>query len=231
MASQAGRRRHIATEWSSIVIMLGFVAVTATLAGAAPALAGTLARVSWTASNAQTGASSTTYSLAFTTATVGTVGSVTMTVPTGTAGTPAVSTVYGLAAGSVRLAGDELTYTLASPESLPAGVPVALTFSGLTNTTVAGPCRSTVTTRSPSRATIDAGGAPALSFGASSTAVSVIVEATLVLADDDSASGGAEPTSRDGGGAPALSVRSNDASGYTVTLLSSEGACLATPRY
>src|SRR5437763_800221 len=74
--------------------------------------AAALTNVSWTVSNTQTGATSTTYAFSFKTATAGTIKSITMTVPAGTGGTPAVAQNFGVGAGTVALASNTLTYTV-----------------------------------------------------------------------------------------------------------------------
>src|SRR5713226_241182 len=67
------------------------------------AFAGTLTGVNWSVSNTQTSATSITYAFSFKTATAGTIKSITMTVPSGTAGTPAIVHNYGIGAGTVAL--------------------------------------------------------------------------------------------------------------------------------
>jgi hypothetical protein len=109
---------------------LVLVALLALLAlGASPAFAGTLASVSWSVNNSQTGKTGVTYAFAFTTNTAGTIKSVTLTVPSGTAGTIAVGTVYGLGAGTVALA----TRT-STPSTIDSGTSGSVTFGSSSTT-------------------------------------------------------------------------------------------------
>ena len=167
---------------------LAALAIAATpLLGIAPASAATLTNTSWAVSNSQTGTTGVTYTYQLTTATAGTIGSVTATVPTGTAGTPAVGTVYGLGAGSAALSGTTLTYTVTTPAAVAAGIPIYIEFTGLTNTGNAGSYTSTVTTKDNTPVTpltIDSGTSQSVSFGASNTAVTVQVAKSLTFAND-----------------------------------------------
>jgi hypothetical protein len=211
MASQPSRQRPCATERVSAVTALGLGLALILLVFAVPALGGTLGTVSWTVSNSQVGTSAVTYSFAFTTATAGHVGAVTIGVPADTVGTPIVGAVYGLGAGKVSLAAGTLTYALATPTIVPAGVPVYLSFGGLTNSMAAGCHASTVTVRTPQGTVIDAGSSQAIAFGASSTSLCVTVGATLAVAGEDLTGlphGDARPA-----------VRSNGPTGYSLTVV------------
>ncbi|HEX3567052.1 MAG TPA: hypothetical protein VHU17_16905, partial [Acidimicrobiales bacterium] len=80
------------------------------------------------------GATATAYTYAFTTGTTSNLSSVTMTVPPGTGGTPAVGTVTGVPTGGTpSISGQILTYTFTST-SVPAGTVASVQFTGLTNT-------------------------------------------------------------------------------------------------
>jgi hypothetical protein len=78
-----------------------------------------------------------TYTYTFTTP--GSFGSVTMTVPPGTSGTPTLGTVTpsGLLGGSISLSGTTLTYS-GLTVTLSAGTAVSIQVKGLTNTATAG---------------------------------------------------------------------------------------------
>ncbi len=149
----AGRGGH------SHLILIAQSLVAASLVllawGVSPAFAGTLTKVSWTASDSQTGATAAVYSYAFTTATSGPIKSVTMTVPQGTTGSPVIEAIYGLGAGTVTLASDRLTYTVVDATDVASQDPVYLSVGGLTNTSDPGPYSSTVTTHTSLAATID----------------------------------------------------------------------------
>jgi hypothetical protein len=188
--------------------------------GASPACAGTLTRVSWTVSNSEVGARGVAYSYAFTTATGAPINSVTMTVPQGTTGSPVVEAVYGLGAGTLALADDTLTYTVADATDVSSRTPIYLSVGGLTNTAVAGVYTSSVNTCGSQPATIDGGGSQPVSFGACSTAVAVTVEATLTLADAPMSGRPIRTALRSGGlpQASALLVRCNASDGCSLTV-------------
>jgi signal peptidase I len=108
------------------------------LAGPLSFGAGTMAAPLWTISNGATNATSVRYGYSFTTATGATLSTVTMTVPSGTSGTPTGSSVTGVpAGGTVVLAGTLLTYSF-NPIYVNPGTAVTLTIGGMTNTSVAG---------------------------------------------------------------------------------------------
>jgi hypothetical protein len=81
------------------------------------------------------------------TATAGPLTAVTMTVPSDTAGTPAVGTVTpsAIAGGTVSLTGTTLGYTFGSV-SVPAGIVLSIQVTGLTNTTSSGSATSVIST-------------------------------------------------------------------------------------
>lgn len=166
----------------ALVISAAVIAASAVLAG--PASAATLTNPSWAVSNSQTGASSVTYTYQFTTATAGVVASVTMTVPSGTAGSPAVAANYGIGAGSIALSGTTLTYTVTTAVSIAAGIPLYISVSGLTNTTTSGSYTSTITTQTSVPATIDSATTAAVTFGGSNTAVTAVVAKSLTFTND-----------------------------------------------
>lgn len=128
----------------------------------------------WTASSHATSATGALYTWAWTTSVSGTLSSITMTVPSGTAGTPTVAANVGLGAGTVALAGTTLTYTITSPVNVSAGTAINLQISGLTNTATAGTYTSTLTTNTSGGA-LEQGTTPSLTFGSNSayTAVNV----------------------------------------------------------
>ena len=160
MLSRTHRGRWLRRSLLGGLLAAGLVALTA-----APAFAASLTNISWTVSNSQTGKTGVTYAYAFKTATTGTIKTVTMTVPAGTGGAVAVGTVYGLGAGTVSLAANTLTYTVTSAVSVPANIPIYVSFTGLTNTATAGSYTSTITTQTSVPATIDTGTSPAVTVG------------------------------------------------------------------
>lgn len=182
MDKTSARKRPL-MRWRAAVVALFAIAAT-TIIGVAPANAATLTDTTWDVSNNQVGSTAVTYTFQFTTATTGTIGSVTATVPTGTAGTPAAGTAYGIGAGSVALSGTTLTYTVTTPVSVAAGIPIYIEFTGLTNTTTAGTYTSTVTTLDNVAAPIDTATSPSVSFGATSTEITVQIPKSLTFTND-----------------------------------------------
>jgi len=130
-----------------LAITLG-IAASASCVIAAPVVAGSLANAQWSVSTSAANATGVHYSYRFTTATSGTVASISMTVPAGTAGTPTIVGYSGIGAGTVGLAADTLTYTVSSPVSIVSGTPVLIEVGGIRNTATLGPSTSTVTTLS-----------------------------------------------------------------------------------
>lgn len=148
-----------------------------------------LTSLSWSASSTATGASGSAYTYDFTTATGISLQSVTMAVPPGTAGTPAVGTVtvqpsyVTLASPAVTLSGGLLTFTF-TPTYVPGNAVFSIEITGLTNTATAGSYAAAVTTytnatyRPPA---VDSGVAPAVTFSATSlTSLSWSVSSTAV---------------------------------------------------
>lgn len=134
--------------------------------GTTPALdivGGPMSGVSWTPSSTGLGATGVSYSYAFTTRSTDTLVSLTATVPSGTSGTPSLTSVSGLpAGGSLSLVGTVLTYSFSSTQ-ITAGTSCTLVVGGLTNTEAAGAYNSDITTNDANGA-VDTGTASA-SFG------------------------------------------------------------------
>lgn len=132
----------------------------------AQASAATLTNATWSVSKTTDGATSTAYTYTFNAATSASLVSITMTVPTGTAGTPSVGTVSptSIAGGSVALAGTTLTYTFTSALIAP-GQAVSVQINGLTNTTTAGSYTAQITTHSSAGA-VDTGTTASVTFTA-----------------------------------------------------------------
>ena len=121
------------------------------------ASAATLAGAAWAASKTTDGATGASYTYSFSAATSAALDEITMTVPTGTAGTPSVGTVSpaSIAGGSVSLSGTTLTYSFTSATII-SNEAISVQINGITNTTTAGSDTSTITTDSSSGA-IDTG--------------------------------------------------------------------------
>lgn len=123
-----------------------------------------LANPAWSSSPASVGTSGASYAYAFTTASTALITSVTMTVPPGTAGSPALGTVTpsALAGGTVTLSGTTLTYSGLSL-TLTAGTAVSIQITGLTNTATAGSYAAEIVTQTATLP-VDSGVTPAVSL-------------------------------------------------------------------
>ena len=135
--------------------------------GTTPAVAigGSLTQLGWQVSDSTPAATGVHYTYTFTTASSSELDSVTMTVPPGTGGSPAVGTVTPAAVaagGAVSLSGGTLTYSF-SPGTVGAGTPVSIEITGLTDTSTAGSYTSDITTQDAGRG-VDAGTTPGVSF-------------------------------------------------------------------
>ena len=107
---------------------------------------------------------SATYSYTFKTATSTTVSSVTMTVPPGTTGAPAVVSHSGLGTGTAALSGAGLiTSTVTSPAPVAAGTAIGLVFTGVINTTTTGIYLADVASNATG-GPVDTGFAPAVTI-------------------------------------------------------------------
>jgi hypothetical protein len=148
----------------AVTVALAAASLAAMLIGLEqPAFAGSLASPGWSVSNSAPGATGVSYTYTFTTATASSLDSVTMTLPAGTAGTPAVAAVSPAliaAGGTVSLTGSTLTYAF-TPVTITSGTPVSIQLTGLTNTTTSGSYAAVVTT-SAGGAPVDSGTTPAV---------------------------------------------------------------------
>src|SRR5579871_2287226 len=168
---------------SALVVAACFLSLTVAAANAA-----TLTNVSWLVSNNQVGATGVSYGYSFKTATAGTIGKITFTVSgANLAGAPAISRVYGVGAGTVARVGQTVTYTVTTPVSIAAGIPIYVELSGMTNGSPAGTYTTTVTTQTAAAATIDTATSPAVTLAANNTAATVSVDKSLTLTVDTTA--------------------------------------------
>ena len=208
-----------------VLLLVSATAVAASFFAffASPASAGTPTNMSWTVSNNQVGATSVKYSYSFTTATAGTIKSITFVVSgAGLAGTPTISRNYGIGAGTVARSGQTITYTVTTAVAVAAGIPIYIEFSGLTNSTTAGSYTTVITTQTSVPATIDTGTSPAVTLAATNTAVTVTIAQSLTftinntafeLDLDPSLAALADQTATVG-----LTVQTNANSGYTLAV-------------
>lgn len=131
--------------------MLAALAVATWLAGsvvlATAAEAASLTSATWSVSASTTGATGVSYTYSFTTATASSLSSVSMTVPSGTGGSPTVGAVSpaALAGGTASLGGTTVTYSFTAAPVV-AGQAVSIQINGLTNTSTAGGYTSAITT-------------------------------------------------------------------------------------
>ncbi len=188
-----------------------------TLLQAQPAGAASLTNATWSVSNSQTGATSVTYAYNFTTAAAGLISSITMTVPSGTAGTPAIAQNFGIGAGSVALSGTTITYTVTTPALVAAGTPIYIELSNLTNTGIAGAASSTITTLAVA-VTIDSATSNSVNFGSGTVAATIqVAKATVFSIDTNSFNMMLDPvTNQSMTRAVNLGVSSNAKSGYNL---------------
>ena len=156
-----------------------------------------------------------------------------MSVPGSTGGSAAVGAVYGLGAGSVTLAGNTLTYTVATPVSVAANIPVYISFTGLTNTLFPGSRSAAVATYSPTSMPIDSGTSQSVSFGSSPTTAQVSVSRTLTFTNDTPAfTMPLDPTGLAGNQTQPviLTVLTNASAGYSLAI-SDTGLSMAAPAF
>jgi hypothetical protein len=128
--------------------------------------AGSLLGAQWSSTSAVGGTTGVSYTYSFTTATTAVLSSVTMTVPPGTGGTPAVGTVSGVPSGGtvvLSASSNTLTYSFA-PTAVAASVVASIQLTGLTNTSSVGVYSSLLATNT-AFAPVDVGITTGLGIG------------------------------------------------------------------
>jgi hypothetical protein len=220
----AMRPRH--GHWRRPLLGAALIATCLLALTASPASAAALTNMSWAVSNNQVSATNVTYTYSFTTATAGTIKSITFVVSgAGLGGVPTIARNYGIGAGTVARAGQTITYTVTAAVAIPAGIPIYLSFNGLTNSSTAGSYTTAITTQTAAPATIDTGTPAAVTLAASNTAVTVTLAQSLTFAvnntafelDMDPSLGAlADQTATVG-----LTVQTNANSGYTLAVADS----------
>ncbi len=165
----AHRHRGNPATWPrrlAVTVALALASTTVLVTGiASPAFAGSLVSPGWAVTDTAPGVPGVDYTYTFTTASRSELDSVTMTLPDGTGGLPAVGTVTPPAVadgGSVSLSGTTLTYSF-TPGTIDAGTAVSIEITGLANTTVEGSYTSDITTVDAS-SPVDSGTTQAVSF-------------------------------------------------------------------
>jgi len=209
------------------IALLAATGALCTLAlSASPASAAALTKMSWSVSNNQVGATNVKYSYAFSTATAGTIKTITFVVSgAGLAGTPTISRNYGIGAGTVARSGQTITYTVTTAVAVAAGIPIYLEFSGLTNPAAAASYTTAITTQTAVPATIDTGTPAAVAIAANNTAVTVAIDQSLTFTVDKTAFeldlDPSLPSLADQSAAVGLTVQTNANSGYTLSVADS----------
>ena len=155
-----------------IVTIDGTSSIDAGVTSALAFTANLLTGLSWSASDTAVGGTGAAYTFGFTTTTAKQLTSVTMSVPPGTSGTPAVGAVsanpgysFTLASPTVTRSGTTITFSF-TPMYVPASTVVSIEITGLANTSTAGSYASTIVTitdQSPV-GPVDSGTAPAVNF-------------------------------------------------------------------
>ena len=215
--SRAQRPRRAAL---AVMVLVAAVVVV----GAPAAHAAALTSVNWSVSNNQVSATAVTYSYSFKTATTGTIKTITFAVSgAGLGGAPAIVKNYGIPAGTVARAGQTITYTVTTPVSVAASVPIYIEFSGLTNGTPAGGYTTSITTQTSVPATIDGPTTSnTVTLAANNTAVTVTLAKSLTFTLDTTAFTLAMdpslPALADQSQNVGLTIQTNANSGYTLTV-------------
>jgi hypothetical protein len=187
------------------------------------ASAATLTNMSWSVSNNQVGATNVNYAYSFTTATTGTIKTITFAVSgAGLAGTPTISRNFGIGAGTVARVGQTITYTVTSAVSVSTGIPIYIELAALTNSGTIGSYTTTITTQTAVPATIDTGTTPTVTLAATNTAATVTVAKSLVFTINNTAfeldMDPSLPALADQTATVGLTVQTNAHSGYTLTV-------------
>jgi len=206
-----------------LAVVLGALGIVLFLGSAGLAGAGTPTNISWSVSNNQIGATGVSYSCSFTTATTGTIKTITFAVSgSGLGGTPTINRNYGIGAGTVGRSGQTITYTVTSAVSVAAGIPIYIELGGLTNSSTAGTYTTTVTTQTSTPSTIDTGTTPSVTLTATNTAVTVSIAKSLTFAVNNSAFAldmdPSLPALADQTANVGLTIQTNANSGYTLTV-------------
>ena len=208
------------------LLLAAVAAVCAFALSSAPADAAALTKTSWTVSNNQVGATGVKYSYAFSTATAGTIKTITFAVSgSGLAGTPTIGRNYGIGAGTVARSGQTITYTVTTAVAVAAGIPIYLELSGLANSSTAASYTTAITTQTAVPAAIDTGTPAAVTLAAANTAVTVAIAQSLTFTIDKTAFeldlDPSLPALADQSAAVGLTVQTNANSGYTLSVADS----------
>jgi hypothetical protein len=176
--TDVGRRRVAILAIVALLASL-FVVFSARAASAAP-----LTNVQWSVSNNQKSTTNVTYTFSFTTGSLQTIGTVDFAVSgagLGDAGAVGVGVVYGLGAGTATRSGQTLTYTVTVPAAVPAGTPVYVELTGLTNPAATGNYTASVTTKNGGPALDGPTSSNTVAIADTNTAVSVTIARSLTF--------------------------------------------------
>jgi hypothetical protein len=218
-----GAPPQLRKKWKVSLLLVGSMIAGLMAFGAAPAEAATTTNMAWSVTNNQVAAANTNFSYSFTTATAGTIKTMTFVVSgAGIAGTPTIVRSFGIPAGTVARTAQTITYTVTTPVVVAAGVPIYVEFGAMTNTTTAGSYTTAITTQTSVPATIDTGTTPAVTFAANNTAVTVSVAKSLTSTLNTTAFTNnldpSLPALADQTTPVGLTVQTNANSGYTLAV-------------
>ena len=225
-ATNTVKRRFARASATVGVVAMASVAWVLT---APAANAAALTAVNWSVSSNQVGAAAVTYSYSFKTATSGSIKTITFAVSgSGLAGsaTPTIVKSYGISAGTATRAGQTITYTVTTPTTIAANIPIYVEFSGLTNSGTSGSYTTAITTNTIALAVIDGPtSSNAVTLAANNTAVTVTIAKSATFTIDTTAFTLAMdpslPALADQSQTVGLTVLTNANSGYTLTVADS----------
>jgi hypothetical protein len=216
-------RRRIAVIAILAIIASAFVFLAAPRAGALP-----LTNVQWSVSNNQKSTTGVTYTYSFTTGGTNTIATVDFAVSgagLGDGGSVGLGVVYGLGAGTASRSGQTITYTVSAPASVPAGTPIYIEFTNLTNTATTGNYTTSVSTKNGGPALDGPTVSNTVSIADSNTAVSVTIAKSLTFTTSASSYQlGLDPglpALADQSKAVTLTVLTNANQGYTLSVANS----------
>ncbi|MGH9018922.1 MAG: hypothetical protein ACRDY1_14320 [Acidimicrobiales bacterium] len=202
-----------------------------------PAPRTTLTAVTWSVSDAVSGATGVTYTWTFTTGSTATVAAVSMSLPTGTQGASlTVTAAYGIdGSGATAVFTGTVVVVTVPSQPVSSGDAVEVAVTGFTNPGVANPpgtplvSTSRVATYTPSGTPVDSGVSNPVTFTADTTQVTVTVPESLQFTNSAPnvfitavpGGGTSEEACSAGGASPCpvvLGVKTNAANGYTVSV-------------
>jgi hypothetical protein len=209
----------------TVLSAMALAASMAVLVAPAANAAGTLTNLSWSVTNNQVGATNVTYAYSFKTGSSGQIKTIDFVVSgSGLGGTPTIVKNYGIGAGTPTRVGQTITYTVTgTPPTIPAGIPIYIEFSGLTNSSTAGSYTTAIDDDNSTPAVIDGPtNTGPVTLAANNTAVTVTIAKSATFTIDTTsftlAMDPSLPALADQSQTVGLSVLTNANSGYTLTV-------------